>query len=239
MTDAEKVLKKLREDTPAFFDFGLGEVQNRFENEKYNQSIKYIFVPCNFELWIKKKLWTVHEASVIFLGLEPSVFLGCEQRYFYLKDTYKGNFRDADFKIYCEIAYFTLKRTQILKEIERGVIEKAISVTNTIEQAYIDASAICHFFMARGMPIPKELLNFAKENIDPVTIWEKFLENEQDEKTAKVLSVYFYHKQGKTWKEIASIFNVRERTTMRWVENGKGERLRQEKGLPELPYQRG
>ena len=84
MTDAEKILKILRKDEVCFFDFGLDEAQNRAENEKYNLIIKNIFVPCNFELWMKKKLWTAHEASVIILGLEPSIFLGYEQRYFYL-----------------------------------------------------------------------------------------------------------------------------------------------------------
>lgn len=232
-----KQLKRLREGTPAFFNFGLSEALNRFENERYDKSIKYIFIPCDFESWIKKKLWTVHEASVIFLGLEPSVFLGYEQRYFYLKDNYKD--RGADFKIYCEIAYFTLERTEILKEIERCVMERAISVINTTERAYINASAICHLFMVRGMPIPDELLNFAKGNMDPVTIWKKFLENEQDKKTVKILSTYLYRKQGRSWKEIASIFNVQERTAMRWIENGEGEQLRQKNGLPELPYQIG
>lgn len=89
------------------------------------------------------------------------------------------------------------------------------------------------------MPIPDELLNFAKGNMDPVTIWEKFLEKEQDKKTVKTLSTYLYRKQGRSWKEIASIFNVQERTAMRWIENEAGEQLRQKNGLPELPYKIG
>lgn len=85
--------------------------------------------------------------------------------------------------------------------------------------------------------ISKNLQLALQKNIDPVTIWEKFLENEQNKKTVKTLSTYLYRMQGKSWKEIASNFNVKERTAMRWIENGEGERLRQENGLPELPHQ--
>lgn len=234
MTDAERVLKSLCEDKDRFFDFGLDEAQNRVENKKYNDIVKDIFVPCNFEVWMKKKLWTEHEASVIILGLEPSIFLGYEQRYFYLKDNYKSSFLHADFQIYCEIAYITAKRTALLKEIERGVMEKTINAINSVEQAYVDASSVCHFFMERGTSIPDALINFAKENIDPVKVWEDCLAKEQDLKTKKYLSAYFKRNaQGMTWKEVAAEFGVDKRSPPRWME--EAERFKQEKGLPPLP----
>ena len=234
MTDAEKILKILRKDEVCFFDFGLDEAQNRAENEKYNLIIKNIFVPCNFELWMKKKLWTAHEASVIILGLEPSIFLGYEQRYFYLKESYKSNFLYADFQIYCEIAYITAKRTALLEELERGVMEKTIDTNNSLERAYVDASAVCHFFMERGTAIPDALINFAKGSTDPVKVWEDFLEKEQDVRTKKVLSAYFERMtRGVAWKQLAAKYEVQDRTVQRWKK--EAELLRQEKRLPTLP----
>lgn len=230
MDVTEVFLQKLQTNKEHFFDFGLDEELNRAENAKYNRIIKNIFTPCNFKLWMKKKLWTVHETSVIVLGFEPSVFLAYEKKYQNLKEQYNEKFLYADWQIYCDIAYFTAKRISIMKEIERGIIEKIINVINSKDRSYVDAQAICCFFIERGICIPNILSNFRH----PVTIWKEFLEKEQNMKTKKRISVFIERKTlGTLEKELASKYNVTERTILRWLKDI--EQLRQKKGLPSLP----
>lgn len=214
------------------YDFGFSKSKNKIANRLFFEAMRKINTPCDFNYWTKIKLWTVDEASVICLGLEPRIFLGMESLYFYRSD--KKKLIDEQFLIFQKISETTNKRVLIFDNIERAYIEKEINVITMKDIAYINSIDFCNLCIQRNIDIPKELIDFSKHNISADVLWKNAFANEKDIMTMKILYAYYHRAIGKSWKEIAAHFNVTERTAMRWVENGAGDTARLAKGLPEI-----
>ena len=145
------------------YDFGFSKSKNKIANRLFFEAMRKINTPCDFNYWTKIKLWTVDEASVICLGLEPRIFLGMESLYFYRRD--KKKLIDEQFLIFQKISEITNKRALIFDNIERAYIEKEIDVITMKNIAYINSIDFCNLCIQRNIDIPKELIGFSKHNI--------------------------------------------------------------------------
>lgn len=62
--------------------------------------------------------------------------------------------------------------------------------------------------------------------------WETAIRNSENLKEKKILYALYHRAKGKTHGEIGAHFGKTARTAERWIEKGRGEALRVQKGLP-------
>lgn len=215
------------------YDFGLSKSGNKIANRFFFQTMMEINTPCDFNYWEKRKLWTIDEASVICLGIEPRKFLYIESLYFSMRD--KKQLVNEKILIFQNIAEITCKRTYVIDELKRAYVEKEIDTATKEGVVYIESLYFCYLCMQRGIDIPKQLIEFSKSNTPEKILWENAINNEECPQTKKILRAYFYKGIGKSWKEIANELDMEVRSAMRLIEKGKGDATRLAKGLPKIP----
>lgn len=144
------------------YDYTESKVINELENKKRVEEIRKIYTPCNYDKWILKKLWTVEEASLIYIGIEPDVFISISKYYEFKK--IHNLMIYSDFHIREEICLIYCKQQKVYDELKIEVLSGNIDVIYQSNVPYINNIDFCKWAKNNGRIWPDVIEDFLDVN---------------------------------------------------------------------------